>query len=124
MRDKHGHKCSVVPDALAGFFARRSNTIRLIVLNACYSQALAERLREQIDCIIGMDNTVTDDAAITFAETFYGGLFDDDTFQTAFDDSRDAITAEGSSERNIPQMTIKSGLSATHMLLFDPRTAE
>jgi hypothetical protein len=44
------------------------------VLNACYSTAQAEALGAKIDCVVGMDGAIGDDAARAFAIRFYGAL--------------------------------------------------
>ncbi|MCG8425131.1 MAG: CHAT domain-containing protein [Proteobacteria bacterium] len=118
MRNKHGEPHWVDPTAVARFIARRSQAIRMVVLNACYSQALADLLCRDIECTIGMSTVVTDRAAVTFAETFYEALWDGDTIQNAFGDSVDAILAEGSDEQDIAQLTIKPGLRASDLRLF------
>lgn len=118
MRDQSGEATRIDPDVLVGFLGRRRDTIRMVVLNACYSSALADRLGEHIDCVIGMDTDVTDKAAITFAETFYEALFDNEPVQTALADSRDAITAEGGPERSAPHLTTRHGVSPETMRLL------
>ena len=119
LRDKTSKPCRVDPQALARFIGRCSDTIRLVVLNACYSQSLASRLSEDVDCVIGMQTDVTDEAAITFAETFYEALFDNESMQTALADSRDAITVEGSPERNAPYLTTRLKISPSAIRLFE-----
>ncbi len=55
-------------------FRVMSGNIRLVVMNACYSKTQAKEIAEFIDCVIGTDNTLNDDNAITFAEQFYEAL--------------------------------------------------
>ncbi|MEM9489072.1 MAG: hypothetical protein AAGC55_08005 [Myxococcota bacterium] len=108
------------PQVIARLLARRRDSIRLVVLNARYSQVAAKLLRKHIDCVIGMETEVTDEIAITFSETFYEAIFDNDTFQDAFDESLDALMAEGKSEHHFPKIVTREGLSATDIRLFAP----
>lgn len=48
--------------------------LRLVVLNACHSQVIAEKLPELGGVAIGMSNAVKDHAAIEFAVAFYEAL--------------------------------------------------
>ena len=122
IRDRRGDTTTLHPAALAGFLGRRNDTVRLVILNACYSQSLADRLREHIDCVIGVGAEVTDQAAITFAETFYEALFDNEPIQSAIADSRDAVTAvgipDGNAERVALHITTRAGVSPAAMRLF------
>ena len=46
----------------------------LVVLNACNTRPQAEALTEVVDCVVSMNRTITDRAAIKFAASFYGAL--------------------------------------------------
>ena len=46
--------------------------LRLVVLNACNTRPQAEALTEVVDCVVSMNRTITDRAAIKFAASFYG----------------------------------------------------
>ena len=59
--------------------------LRLVVLNACNTRPQAEALTEVVDCVISMNRTVTDRAAIKFAASFYGALAFGRSVQKAFD---------------------------------------
>ncbi len=47
--------------------------LRLVVLNACDTRPQAEALTDVVDCVVSMNRTITDRAAIKFAASFYGG---------------------------------------------------
>lgn len=48
--------------------------LRLVVLNACHSAALAEQLRPFVDYVIGVDRPLHDRTAIAFTRGFYRAL--------------------------------------------------
>jgi formylglycine-generating enzyme required for sulfatase activity len=64
----------VTPAALTKMIQTTANTVRLVVLNACYADAQAEALRDVVGCAIGMKGTISDDAARAFAVGFYRAL--------------------------------------------------
>jgi ribosomal protein L29 len=54
--------------------ASASPSTRVIVLNACHSAAIAESLRHEVGCVVGMDGSLGGDAARSFAVAFYRAL--------------------------------------------------
>jgi CHAT domain len=60
--------------ALAKMIASASPSTRVVVLNACHSAAIAESLRHEVGCVVGMDSSIGDDAARSFAVAFYRAL--------------------------------------------------
>lgn len=65
---------TVSPDALKALFSTLRDNVRLVVLNACYSKTQAEAIAQVIDCVIGMNTSIGDNAAITFAASFYRAI--------------------------------------------------
>lgn len=62
---------------LAGFLAAiesAAKDLTLLLLNACYSRAAAEVLRQHVDCAIGVRTTVADASALAYIEAFYAAL--------------------------------------------------
>jgi len=60
--------------ALAKMIASASPTTRVVVLNACYGDVVAEALRREVDCVVGMTGLLHDTAARSFAVAFYRAL--------------------------------------------------
>lgn len=48
--------------------------IQCVVLNACNTENVAKAISEFVDCVIGIPGDITDEAAITFASSFYEAL--------------------------------------------------
>lgn len=87
----------VAVDALAGFFSILPFKVRCVVLNACYSEKQAQAIVPYVDCVVGTDGAIGDNAAIAFAETFYEALGSGQSVQTAFDMGRSLVEMEGMS---------------------------
>lgn len=117
MRDDNGEIYEMHPDGLAQLVALDKDTIRLVVLNACFSSELADLLVVNIDCVVGMTAAVSDDAAILFAHTFYSALFDGLSVARAFATSAAAVTARYNAERNTPVLRCRAGVDPTAVYL-------
>ena len=69
---------------------RVSKDISLVFLNACYSEDQAKAISQHVDFVIGMSRTISDEASIAFATSFYSslgfGLSIDDAFNLAIGD--------------------------------------
>ena len=113
MRDQNGAAKKMHPKGLAKLIALQKNTLRLVVLNACYSSELANLLLGDIDCVIGMSAAVSDDAAVLFAQTFYGALFDGQSVGEAFA----VVGATYHDESDTPVLKTRSGVDADRLRL-------
>ena len=64
----------VSAQALANLFELFADSVKCVVLNACYSEVQAMAIVAHIDAVIGMNQPIGDKAAIRFSEGFYRGL--------------------------------------------------
>lgn len=69
-----GRWVAVDPPAFGQLFRALAGTIRCVVLNACFSQALAQVLVGHVGCVIGTPSAISDGAAISFSQGFYFGI--------------------------------------------------
>lgn len=80
--------------ALAETLAATDFSVKVIVLNACYSDQLAGQLLAHAECVVGMESTIADRAARSFAIGFYGALGEHEPMATAFRQGCAAIRLE------------------------------
>ena len=112
----------VVPsDALSEFFERVSKDISLVFLNACYSEDQAKAISQHVDFVIGMSRTISDEASIAFATSFYSslgfGLSIDDAFNLAIGDLKlFSIPEDGT-----PQSISQGGCRSNKELIFESK---
>ncbi len=71
---ERGATVIVGAQALRSTFADFRDQIRLVVLNACHSRALAEAVAEVVEFAIGIEGPIHDEAARLFSEGLYSGL--------------------------------------------------
>ncbi len=104
--------------ALKMLFTTLKDNIRVVVLNVCYSQEQAEAIRGVIDCTIGMNTAIGDQAAITFAASFYRAIGFGRSIQESFDQGRAALLLEGIHEENSPEMLARRGVDPNSVILI------
>jgi hypothetical protein len=112
----------VSAQALEQTFGAAGSSVRLVVLNACYSELQAEALLAHVDCVVGMNGAILDDAARSFAIGFYGGLAEHESIAAAYKQGRAAISLDGLPDSDRPQLKVRPGVDASqHVLAADPR---
>ena len=94
--DRAGQAKPATGEALVGLF-RLFPEIKCVLLNACYAEVQAEAIVQEIDYVIGMRDTILDDAAISFSTGFYDGLGYGRNIEDAFELGRNAIIWEQAS---------------------------
>jgi hypothetical protein len=102
VEDGQGLAYSVPTDALAALFELCAGRIECVVLNACYSDVQAEAIAKTIPCVIGMTDSVSDDAALQFAIGFYDALGAGRSIEEAFNFGRNAIALQSIPEHLTP----------------------
>jgi len=117
-----GHAQLVSAAAIADTFGAAGSSVRLVVLNACYSEAQAAALLAHVDCVVGMDGSILDDAARSFAIGFYGGLGERESVAAAYRQGCAAIGLDGLLDGDRPQLKVRDGVNADRLVLAeDPR---
>lgn len=112
LHDEYDQAKPVSLAALRALFTTLKDNIRLLVLNACYSCPQAEAIVEIIDCAVGMNKAIGDQAAIVFAASFYRALGFGKSVKEAFEQGCTALLLEGIPEENTPELLVKKGVDA------------
>ncbi len=108
-----GTAAPVAPEAVASLFRALRDDIRVVVFNTCDSLIQAEATAQAIDCVIGMDAEIGDEAARVFAAAFYRALGFGRSVQAAFDQGRVALELAGIPEDRTPRILTRPGVLAT-----------
>lgn len=102
----------VSTEALARLFAAlEPGEIDCVLLNACYSEVQATAIHQSIDCVIGMNQPIGDQAAVQFAEGFYDALGAGSPYDQAFKIGCSAIDLAGSTEYLKPVLKYRPRLN-------------
>jgi hypothetical protein len=105
-------------DALQKLFALFRQETRLVVLNSCLSAEQAQAIVQEIECVVGMGEAVSDAAARTFARAFYRALGFGWRVQEAFDQGIVAVLAAGLSEEETPQIFCRADVHPSALQLL------
>ena len=109
----------VSSEALAELFATLKDNVRLVVLNACYSDEQAKAIVKEIDFVVGMADSIGDDGARAFAAALYQGLAYGKSVQIAFDLGRNELQLLGlTNDEDVPVLLTREGLDASAVTLL------
>jgi CHAT domain len=112
LEDNEGNTKPVTEAALVSLFKNVKDNVRLLLLNACHSESQARAISQQIECTVGMNVAIGDEAAIVFASTFYGALAFGRSVGQAFEQGRTALMLQGIPEENTPVLLTRPGADA------------
>jgi len=108
--------------ALGQMIGTASPSTRLVVLNACFSDAVADALRGVVDCVVGMTGAIGDGAARSFAVGFYRALGYRRSVGNAVAQAVATMAAKQLPDEHLPVCRTRDGVSADQVILpsLDP----
>jgi WD40 repeat protein len=115
-----GHAQLVSGEALARVFDA-VGSVKLVVLDACYSELHADSIAIHVDCVVGMAGGTVDQAATSFSIGLYGGIGEGESVAAAFKQGCAAIGMTGAGDPGQPQLRVRQGVDAGRLVLADPR---
>jgi hypothetical protein len=121
LKNDAGTAAPVRKDAIVDLFGILKDNIRLVVLNACYSKPQAEAIVDVIDCAIGMNAAIGDEAAIKFATSLYLGIGYGRTIDEAFRLGRNAIMVFNIPDDQTPELLSNKDANPATIKLINPQ---
>jgi hypothetical protein len=116
LQDKHEAQ-HVTGPALAQMIAAAAPSARVVVLNACFSDALAASLCQAVDCVVSMNGAVNDDAARSFAVGFYRALGNCRSVGNAVAQAVATLAAKQLPDEHRPVCRTRDGVDADEIFL-------
>jgi len=110
LQDERQQPQHVSARALAQMIASAAPSARLVVLNACYSDAMAEELRGVVDCVVGMRGAIGDAAARSFAVGFYRALGHRRSIGNAVEQAVATLAAKRLPDEHLPICRTRDGV--------------
>lgn len=95
LEDAQGRPHMVSQEALAQHFANYRQTLRCVILNACYSLALGKGISLGIPNVIAMSGAIHDQAAIEFSRGFYDAIGAGTDIERAYREGLSAVRFAG-----------------------------
>lgn len=93
-QDDSGKPRPLLAAELGKQFHLAGDSVRVVVLAACFSESYTDELRPHVDCVIAMRGKVGDTDARVFARELYRSLAKGDSVQTAFDRALNVMRLE------------------------------
>ncbi|TMQ04047.1 MAG: NACHT domain-containing protein, partial [Deltaproteobacteria bacterium] len=103
--------------ALKAAFAAAGSSVKLVVLNACYSEALAGALLPHVGCVVGVAGAIGDASARQFSVGFYGGLGQRRSVEEAFAQGRAAVRLDDLPDHDRPQLRVRADVDARELVV-------
>lgn len=124
LKDNSGNTRYVSRDAIVKMLSSTGDNIQVVVFNTCFSHDQAKAITEYIDIAIGMNDSISDEAARIFAAQFYSSIGFGYSIEKAFNQAIAALMLEGISEEDIPQLCCKEGINPNNIILIKPYSGE
>lgn len=121
LHGEHGEPQAVSGPALARLIAAAAPSARIVVLNACFTSAIAGPLREVVDCVVGMSGAIGDDAARMFAVGFYRALGYGGSIANAVQQGVAALGARQLQDQELPACWTRDNAIAERVILSPAR---
>ena len=119
----HGHKTqkiilggapgrakTVDKQGLAQIFTLYNHHLRLVVLNACFTDALARSIAETVDYAVGTSKGIGDKAAVAFAGAFYRALGFGKSVRSAFKSANAELALTKTPRSRGIELFVKNGV--------------
>jgi hypothetical protein len=119
--DGTGATARIDKDAFADLIGILRGNLRLVVLNACDTEPIAQALVRHVDFAVGMREPIGDEAAIAFSSSFYQALGFGKPVDTAFRLGCNELRLKRISDGQTPRLEVKAGLDATQVALVGAR---
>ncbi len=107
-------------DALDALFRIFKGKIRVVILNACYSDKQVTSIIKHIDCVIGMNDSIKDDSAKFFAASFYRAIGFGHSVQNAFEQAIESLILENTGDEDLPVLRTRKGIDPKKIILVKP----
>jgi hypothetical protein len=105
-------------DALASLFQLHSDIVRIVVLNACFTESQAKAIAEHIDCVIGTTRSILDKAARILAARLYRSLAAGFSVSRALEEARIELKLQRLEEQaEIPRLWTRTGVDPSRVYL-------
>lgn len=107
--DKHGASAPLSPELLGVVFSGFSDSVKCVVLNACWSESQAEIIGIHIPTVAGMSAKVSDLASLNFSLIFYLSLSQGKPVSEAFAHAVSHLRLVAPDDAEAPMLRVREG---------------
>lgn len=110
LEDVDGSPKVVDAQGIESLFRTYGKSCRVVLVNSCYSAAIAEKIVDYVDIVIGMSDGIGVDSAINFSSGFYRGLAAGESVERCFEMGKAEIAIQKAGSADIPVLYTRSGV--------------
>lgn len=104
-------------EAIIKMIEASTDNLRLVVFNNCFSSLFAENVSEIVEASIGMNNSISDAAAIVFASQLYSAIGFGNSLEKAFNQAKARLLLEGINEEMTPELYINKNFESSDLFI-------
>lgn len=117
-----GKAHEIPPDVIAQLLREHRETVRVVVLNACYADGQARAIAKEVDCAVGMVGQIADPAAIEFSKAFYEGIGGGKSVRFAFNVAKVSLGALSRRADHVPRVEVREDTDLDTLFLLEDTT--
>jgi CHAT domain-containing protein len=106
----HGRSRAVDQQGLTNLLALYSSHVRLVLLNACFTNAQAQSISEVVNYSIGTSKAIGDKASVAFAGAFYRALGFGKSVKEAFESAKAELVLTKMPRSRGIELFVKNGV--------------
>ncbi len=104
-------------EAIVKMIEASTDNLRLVVFNNCFSSSFAENVSEIVEASIGMNDTISDEAAIIFASQLYSAIGFGNSLEKAFNQAKARLLLEGINEDLTPELYVNENFKSSDIFI-------
>ena len=94
-----------------------TDNLRLVVFNNCFSSVFAENVSEIVEASIGMNSSISDEAAIIFASQLYSAIGFGNSLEKSFNQAKARLLLEGIKEELTPELYVNENFQSSEIFI-------
>lgn len=94
-----------------------TDNLRLVVFNNCFSSVFAESVSEIVEAAIGMNDSISDEAAITFASQLYSAIGFGNSLEKSFNQAKARLLIEEIKEELTPELYVNENFKSSDIFI-------
>lgn len=117
LQDNHDQPKFVDIEAIVKMIEASTDNLRLVVFNNCYSSLFAEKVSEIVEASIGMNDSISDEAAIAFSSQLYSSIGFGNSLEKSYNQAKSRVLLEGLHEDSIPELYLNQQINASEIFI-------
>lgn len=105
-------------EAIVKMIEASTDNLKLVVFNNCFSSSFAENVSEIVEASIGMNDTISDGAAIIFASQLYSAIGFENSLEKAFNQAKARLLLKGINEDLTPELYVNENFKSSDIFII------